>query len=272
MASSVCVSCTTNHGITSTTDSKMPKWLANINYVTRFKQRTPLTVYRQSNIPKLLTLDVSDILKTITLTKPQYLLVWGTLPIDQTQRLIGAKSAYDDFRNHQVIKVSSKTTKVYVYLQCPRPYRAQTISESKTKSYPRHIHFCFGAGGRWFSKNYTKNVYCNIEYPEFLRLRRMASSMVVNALSKTSFQKYHIPNSVNLPSTTSLRGSKLRQWFEQRQPHKTRKNITEVPIVVYCAHKTCQAGHRLTRLLVEQGFVNVYHYVGGNREYRKLRG
>ena len=263
---SVCVSCTTHNGITSTTNSKMPKWLSKTNYVTQFKRKTPLVVFKQKNVSKLLTLDLSVLLKTVK-HRPQFVLVWGTHPIDQSQRLTGAKTAYGDFQNHQVIKITPNTSKVFVYLQCPRPYVAQTITEQQKRSYPRHIHFCFGAHGQWFSKNYTKNMYCNVHLQDFMDLRRMSNTHVINALSKHSFDTFHIPGSVNLPATTKLRGSKLRQWFMK---HRKSKKIREIPIVVYCAHKTCQAGHRLTQILVDQGFVNVYHYLGGNREFKQV--
>ena len=46
-------------------------------------------------------------------------------------------------------------------------------------------------------------------------------------------------------------------------------NIYELPIVVYCAHNKCNAGHKCAMELLKKGFVNISDFAGGMEEYLK---
>ena len=45
--------------------------------------------------------------------------------------------------------------------------------------------------------------------------------------------------------------------------------IFEVPIVVYCAHKECNASYECAMELMRKHFINVRDFEGGMKEYKK---
>ncbi|MCH8067387.1 MAG: rhodanese-like domain-containing protein [Nanoarchaeota archaeon] len=75
--------------------------------------------------------------------------------------------------------------------------------------------------------------------------------VLVNVLSKESYEARHVPTSINIPVDE----------VENRAP-------TELPdknkeIIVYCASTTCQASPRAAKKLEELGYINVTDYETG---------
>lgn len=280
--SSVCVSCrdTRDPNIITTTDKqKVPTWLKKIKHVRRFKKGVPLKSHISSTIPPLMSLDISNC-KTLphgNSRVPAYMLVWGAeakRTIDQP--VVSAVHAYGAFNNYQVIRLT-KAKQYMIHIDCPQAYKARMSQHDKFATYPTHIHFCFsGSDGTWQTTNYTKLVVCNITVQKFMEVHTQCQSCIIlNALPAQDYGAYHIPNTYNLPSTTKLRKEKLLDWFQRvitlnNLPRRTRRKLYEIPIIVYCAHETCKAGSRLCRLLLQEGFVDVSHFTGGIKAYRKV--
>ena len=96
------------------------------------------------------------------------------------------------------------------------------------------------------------------------------------------YAKEHIPNSFNLPVKTvkKMNEKELLEWFKdviyKNYPKIKRAIITgnlnlyEIPIVVYCAHKDCNAGHNCATELMKKQFINVRDYKGGMKEFNTL--
>jgi rhodanese-related sulfurtransferase len=105
--------------------------------------------------------------------------------------------------------------------------------------------------------------------------------LVMNALSKESFDKKHIPNSI-LCHNESLEGltkqkkdgiikqlikKNLSGFPKIKEFIDSTDSIKDVPIIVYCAHDECEASAKLTSHLYDCGYYNVMEYPGGLKEW-----
>jgi rhodanese-related sulfurtransferase len=79
--------------------------------------------------------------------------------------------------------------------------------------------------------------------------------VLVDALAPMSFAHSHLPGAINLPP----------EWVDERGPSRIPGLDTEV--VVYCATSTCDSSVIVGNRLVELGYRNVSHYVGGKRDW-----
>ena len=79
--------------------------------------------------------------------------------------------------------------------------------------------------------------------------------LVINVLSKETFDDCHISGSLNVP----LKG--LKAAAQQRKK--------EQEIVVYCASYTCPASKEAFLVLKELGFINIEAYEGGMKEWKQ---
>lgn len=286
----ICVACKESEllDITDTESTITPTWLTPINYVTKFKKRTKAKAYVQTPKPPVLTkIDISRLLQNLDY-RPKFVLVWASnrTKFNRADTIVDAKRAYGQFQNHQVIRLVDNGDRcLRIHLHCPQPYTAKTSKNAPAVAYSRHLHFCFSkSDGSWSKKNYTKLVYCNIITEPFKKLQRLVRNkraIMINALPHEYHAISHIPNSVNLPHTTQFTKDELQEWFgkvitKNHYSNAMIKRIHEVPIIVYCAHSKCDAGHILSHFLMNHGYVNVFHYVGGMKEYenqnkRRLR-
>jgi rhodanese-related sulfurtransferase len=87
------------------------------------------------------------------------------------------------------------------------------------------------------------------------RIERGDDLVIVDALAPMSFAHSHLPGAINLPP----------EWVEERGPR-------HIPgpgaaIVVYCASATCESSVEVGSRLVELGYRNVRHYVGGKKDW-----
>jgi len=75
--------------------------------------------------------------------------------------------------------------------------------------------------------------------------------ILIDVLSKESYQAKHIPKSINIPV------DEITDRAEKELPDK------EKPIVVYCASKTCNASPSAVKKLEEMGYKEVLDYEDG---------
>lgn len=81
--------------------------------------------------------------------------------------------------------------------------------------------------------------------------------VLINVLPREAFREAHIRTSVNIPHEDD----NFVQEVEKVAGGKDRK------IVVYCAHKDCDASPTAARKLDDAGFAQVYDYEGGTRDW-----
>jgi rhodanese-related sulfurtransferase len=87
------------------------------------------------------------------------------------------------------------------------------------------------------------------------KLERGDEFVLIDALSPMSFAHSHLPGAINLPP----------EWVDERGPQRIPDLDAE--IVVYCASATCDSSVVVGNRLLELGYGNVAHYVGGKRDW-----
>jgi rhodanese-related sulfurtransferase len=87
------------------------------------------------------------------------------------------------------------------------------------------------------------------------KIQARADFVLVDAMGPVSFAKSHLPGAVNITP----------EWIDERARHRIPSADTEV--VVYCAGADCDSSIAVAGRLLELGYRNVRHYVGGKREW-----
>lgn len=273
----ICASCESIdvNKIVKTDNNKLPRWLSKVNYVDNFINNVPIKLYKQKQTNMKLKLNVGK------QNRNKYMLYWGAKS-SKNIFIKDAKKAYGNFSNYGVSKVDNKGDVVLCF-DCPQPYSTIEKGKKTKETFYRHIHFCFSNKSltNWLSSVYTKIIICEINLEEMLKLHNKGLIVLINALPSSYYSKSHIPNSYNLHNKEIRRLSQdeLFDWFEEvirlNYPilyeciKKKKMNLYEIPIVVYCAHKECNAGYLSAIELLKKGFVNVVDFKGGMLEYLK---
>jgi rhodanese-related sulfurtransferase len=79
--------------------------------------------------------------------------------------------------------------------------------------------------------------------------------VLVDALSPMSFALSHLPGAINLTPG----------WVDDRARGRIPDLDTE--IVVYCQSSDCDSSVQVANRLIELGYRNIRHYVGGKRDW-----
>ena len=87
------------------------------------------------------------------------------------------------------------------------------------------------------------------------KVERSDDFVLVDALAPMSYAHSHLPGAINLPP----------EWVDQRGPRRIPDPETD--LVVYCASSTCDSSMEVANRLLELGYRNVSHYVGGKRDW-----
>ena len=81
--------------------------------------------------------------------------------------------------------------------------------------------------------------------------------VLVDTLPPSAFEKAHLPGAINIMSDEILARA------PDELPDKTRD------VVVYCASARCKRAGLSAERLERLGYRNVYHFVGGKRDWRE---
>ena len=274
----ICASCVgvSVTEIVETDNSKIPKWLESIDYVSNFIDDVPLEKYKIANPKIKLSLNVGKN------RAGKLMLYWGAESSNKVT-INDALEAYGDFSNYGVTKVN-KEGNATLYFNCPQPYSTIEMGETMKETFYRHIHFCFANKKltSWLPTVYTKIILCNMKTAELLELHSKGEIVLINTRPASYYQKEHIPNSYNLHYTDidGMSRTELINWMTEvvsrhyPKLHKMVKSgkiaIYELPIVVYCANKKCNLSEKAAIALYNKGFVNVRDYEDGMRGYNSL--
>ncbi|MBI1301756.1 MAG: rhodanese-like domain-containing protein [Alphaproteobacteria bacterium] len=98
-----------------------------------------------------------------------------------------------------------------------------------------------------------------VSYQELKDLKNRNAVTLVNVLPKEYFEKTHIPGSINIPHEEAGFESRVERVIGSK----------DMPIVVYCANKECDASRKAADKLANDGFTNVMCYEGGAQEWER---
>lgn len=193
---------------------------------------------------------------------------WGTSEMYINLNLEYPDS-YINSKNNGLMKLDSQG-KCKVYVDCPQPYKDKNIS------YMSHIHILVSNKNmtKWNKNIYTQNVLCKINKKNLVHHMKNNNRLIINALPKEYFEKAKIPNSFNLDYNLAKKmnvsqiNNKVKVMVKnhseiQKIIKKNKLKLNEVPIIVYCYDKHCDAGHKLANELFRAGFTNVIDYADG---------
>ncbi len=188
-----------------------------------------------------------------------------------TYKIKSAPDAYGINYTNSGITKSDKEGKITFKLECPQPYQVNNVT------YYPHIHFMISQKNNehWELKVRTINIICNINRRQINSAIKNKSYLIINALPKEYFDKEHIPNSVNLyyedaqKMTAKQIDDFVKNNLHQIDPKiaKMVKNnnlkLRDIPIIVYCYSKKCDAGKKLASKLLTVGYHKVLEYDEG---------
>jgi len=184
-------------------------------------------------------------------------------------------TSYGSVSNRGLTK-TDKDGNTTLVLNCPKLYKEDG------QLYPRHVHYTvLTKDDVWSTTIGTLEVMCKVPYELMKTIIKKKTYLVMNALSKESFAKKHIPNSI-LCHHESLEGlakqkkdgiikqvvkKSLSEFPKVKEFIDSVDSIKEVPIIVYCAHDECEASSKLISHLYDCGYYNVMEYPGGLKEW-----
>ena len=183
-------------------------------------------------------------------------------------------SSYGDESNRGLRKTDDKGKASFV-LNCPKLYKEEDTL------YPRHIHYTVLTDDNvWTTKIGTYEIICKVPHKLMKSIVKKKTYLVLNALTKESYDKQHIPNSIlcDYQALVDLKPQKKATVLKQMIKHNlgeyppvkqsvSMSNLKEVPLIVYCGGKGCDASSQLIDILYEQGYYNVLEYPGGIKEW-----
>lgn len=280
MTRSVCASCNhlrLNKSVKSN-KNKHPKWLDKINYVEQFIANYNNFVdkhpYKYDNTVNIM------IGKNMQSRK---ILFWAAKPNDNHNFIIkDAKQAYGNFSNCGVTTIDNNGY-VNIKIMTPQNYYTTPKYSKLPKTYYRHLHYVISNkyNTEWIRQIYTHIIIKNYNYNEFVTCLKSSNYVILNVLPCHYYAKDSIPGTYNLPYNTidKMSVQELKKWFQDiiklhyknlyKLVSNKKLNITDIPIICYCANNKCNASIIANRLLMKKQFVNVNHYSGGMLEYRQ---
>ena len=264
--------------IIKTDNKQKSEWLKKTDYITNFIDSQKIKEYKQKKSKMNIVLNLGKE------NSGKYILYFGAKQSNKNNMLhiVNAKEAYNNFENSGISKID-KNGDVKLYFNCPQPYNEKNNKKSET--FYRHIHFCYSNSDntKWINNIYTKVIICNISLNDTLKLSKNNQAIILNALPCEYYAKSHIPNSYNLPvkSAKNMNKNEVHNWIKDivelnyskinDKINNNKINLYEVPIVVYCIHKNCDAAKNLAIELLKNGFVNLLYFKGGMKEYNKTK-
>ena len=125
----------------------------------------------------------------------------------------------------------------------------------------------------------TVNVICNFKKSKLKKIIKDKNFILLNALPNKYYLQDHIPNSFNLPvaNAKKMNENDVKKFLLEIVPfyppilfaYKKKKRIHDLPILIYCFSKKCDAGKKLIRRLFDLGFRNIVEYEDGIEGYRE---
>ena len=176
---------------------------------------------------------------------------------------IDKKNLYEESFNTGLMMLDNQG-KCLININCPQPYKEKGIS------YMNHLHILVSDKKitRWKKNISTQNVLCKINKKNLKHHMKLDDRVIINALSKEYYDQMKIPKSFQLyykdakkMTALQIKNSVKKMVSQHKCIQRIMKandlQLTEVPIIVYCYDKECDAGHHLANELFRAGFTNV---------------
>lgn len=97
-----------------------------------------------------------------------------------------------------------------------------------------------------------------IDREQLQRMMEEGAVTVVEVLDKSNFEKFHLPEAINVP----LKGD-FENDIEDVVPDKSQ------PVVVYCMDEDCDGSPRAAEKMEELGYQRVYDYEAGKVDWKE---
>lgn len=276
----ICLTCSVNDKLNK---NKIPKWYYKIGNESLLppilNNNKEYSMDNKKNFEKTEP-ELSDINVSVNIENEspnKWLFYWASDPQNSYSIINDPIVAYNNEDNHGLVK-TDKNGNAKIILNCPQPYKVNNIT------YPRHVHFTLEKNDNWDTQIKTYIITCNLNKEQFKNIMKENTHIVLNALSGDSYNKYHIPDTYNLPYESLNKLPKAKKKIKIKKFVKNiiknypdilklveskKLNILDVPIITYCANKKCNAGKKLTEHFIDSGFTNILEYPGGNEEFKK---
>jgi rhodanese-related sulfurtransferase len=200
-------------------------------------------------------------------------LFWATKPAPGMLSIKDAKRAYGDFSNSGVSYVRQDGSVVFK-LGCPQVYSVVPFGKQVPRTFPRHVHWMISDTDKkqWLEPVMTTNILCGTSKDQVSKAIRHQTAFVVNALSSAYHAKLSIPGTCSIGHERAAGMSpgrlcaEVKRKMERQIPDtllKTKQSYSDLPIIMYCAHRECKAAKRLAGHLLRAGFTNLYYYKDG---------
>ena len=171
-----------------------------------------------------------------------------------TSKILKFEDAYGHLTNSGCTKTDSKGNAKF-FLHCPQVYKSLN-----GKIYSRHIHFVYWNDKKycWELNLYTHEIICHVD-KEYVK-KHASKSLIIDALPEKYYNREHIKGAVNLPYNKRVSEKDVLLLMKKRGFKTLNKNI---PIIVYCYNKACNASEKLIKKLDKLGFHNIVDYNSG---------
>jgi rhodanese-related sulfurtransferase len=204
---------------------------------------------------------------------------WATNESENMLEILPPETAYGEYENNGLKKCDGEG-EVSLIFNTPQPYK------ENGKTYPRHVHYIVEDENKVWRPLKTIRVVCTVSIDYLDERIKMKDTMIINALPEEYFDKEKIPNSVNLPfksleklTTKSIERKVLKfiksslKYYPviQELVNDKKLEVTDIPIITYCAHSKCDASERLIHALYSSGVNNVLEWKEGMEGWNKKR-
>ena len=169
------------------------------------------------------------------------------------------EDAYGNLPNSGVTHTDSKGN-AKIFLECPQIY----ISLNGN-AYNRHLHFIYWDDKKkeWSSDLFTQPLICHVDN-EFVE-KHYKKCIVIDALPEDYYNKRHIKGAFNLPYNKNISENDIKNIVKEKKMKPSNK---QVPIIVYCYNKKCDASEKLIKKLNKLGYYNIVKYTNGIRGWK----
>ena len=244
--------------------SLLPKML-NCN-----KKFNPHKTELKEHIP-----DITDIEIQIPIQskKDTWVFYWASLSNDDFKKIESPEKAYGKETNSGLVETDEKGNAVLI-LNCPQPYKVDNVT------YPRHVHYTHLTEEEvWSDEIKTLVAYCHLTKDQFKEYLDSKSHLVINALPEDDHKTRSIPGTLNLPVNDlndNNKDEKINDLIDNNidKYPSLNESIVEgslekenIPMIIYCANKECNASKNLVKKLMNAGYPNVIEYPGGIKEW-----
>ena len=211
----------------------------------------------------------------------RYIFYFAAKPnkISNCDRIRSEKYSYGFLRN-QGLTMTDNDGKCKLSFKCPQAYR------DVKATYLPHVHFLIANKDNLsFNLNIkTHSVSCEVTLKQLKEVIKNDCALIINALPYEYYIKSRIPNSISLPYTY-LKEGKLSQkevenYIKTMLVHskkisnavKTKKiKFHDIPIIVYCWDRKCEADHICVEHLHKFNFTNIRMYADGITGWNKSK-